>query len=221
MIGGVSIIIPTYNRAGSLERCLRALPLEVEVIVVDDGSSDGTSRVPSRVGHPKLIYVHQSNRGPAAARNFGVRTATGDILAFLDDDCVPQPEWMGALVGRLCHEPPSVGGVGGRVLPLSTGLISRYSTFHRILEPPDSCAYLVTANCAYRREAFESVGGFDESIRLPGGEDPDLALRVADRGYRFVYEPRAIVRHDYRESILDFARTFYRYGRGCSRVVAQ
>ena len=220
MIGNLSVVIPTYNRASSLERCLRALPADVEAIVVDDGSADGTSTVPGRVGHPLLHYVRKENSGPASARNLGARVARGDILAFTDDDCVPALGWAQALAERLAREPNSVGGVGGRVLPLGSGLVSRYSTFHRILEPPASCSYLVTANCAYRREAFEAAGGFDEAIRKPGGEDPDLAFRVRAKGYRLVHEPSAVVHHDYRENPLDFARTFYRYGKGCAHVVA-
>lgn len=220
MIPSTSVVIPTFNRAASLERCLRALPLDLEVVVVDDGSTDGTPGVPERVSHPRLRFIRKSNGGPATARNRGTRTATGSIIVFTDDDCVPSPGWPWPLVDRLSREPPSVGGVGGRVLPLGNGLVSRYSTFHRILEPPQSCSYLVTANCAYRREAFEAVGGFDESIRKPGGEDPDLAFRVRARGYGLAFEPSALVRHDYRENPLDLARTFYRYGKGCAHVVA-
>lgn len=220
MTGELSVVIPTYNRGESLTRCLRALSPEVEVVVVDDGSSDETPHVPARVGHPRLRYIRQGNAGPASARNLGARVARGDILAFTDDDCVPSPGWTQALAVRLADEPDEVGGVGGRVLPVRRGLISRYSTFHRILEPPGSLSYLVTANCAYRREAFEAVGGFDEAIRKPGGEDPDLAFRVRAKGYRLAFEPSAVVHHDYRENPLDFARTFYRYGRGCAHVMA-
>ena len=216
----VSVIIPTFNRARILERCLRALPRDVEVVVVDDGSSDGTASVPAQVGHPLLTYVWKENGGPAAARNLGAELASGEILVFTDDDCVAMPGWPWPLANRLFREPSSVGGVGGRVLPLADGWVGRYSTFHHILEPPPSCSYLVTANCAYRRKAFDGADGFDESIRKPGGEDPDLAFRVRARGYRLAFEPAAVVRHDYRENPLDFARTFYRYGKGCAHVVA-
>ncbi len=139
---------------------------------------------------------------------------------FTDDDRVAAQWWPLSLVEKLSREPRTVGGVGGQVLPLGRGLVSRYSTFHRILEPPASCSYLVTANCAYRREAFEAAGGFDEAIRKPGGEDPDLAFRVRAKGYLLVHEPSVVVHHDYCENPLDFARTFYRCGKGCVYVVA-
>ncbi len=216
----VSVVIPTYNRARPLERCLRALPAGVEIVVVDDGSTDRTAEISRRFPHDGLRYARKENGGPASARNLGASIASGDILLFTDDDCVPAPDWAQALTDRLTREPAVVGGVGGRVLPLGSGTISRYFTFHRILEPPDSCSYLVTANCAYRRSAFEAAGGFDESIQTPGGEDPDLAFRIRSRGYRLAFESSAVVHHDYRENPLDFARTFYRYGKGCAHVVA-
>jgi glycosyltransferase involved in cell wall biosynthesis len=216
----VSVVIPTYNRAASLERCLRALPDDIEVVVVDDGSTDSTRFVPARVRHPRLRYLRKENGGPASARNIGICNSSGASVAFTDDDCLPSPSWVRALATRLHQEPPDVAGVGGRVLPLRRGLVARYSTFHCILEPPPSCSYLVTANCIYRREALEKVGGFDESIRRPGGEDPELAFRVRAHGYRLVFEPTAVVRHEYRENPFDFVRTFYRYGRGCANVVA-
>ncbi len=216
----VTVVIPTFNRASSLERCIRALPSDVEVIVADDGSTDETALVSDRVSHPQLHFVRKGNGGPASARNLGIHHAHGDVVAFTDDDCVPAPRWPHQLAERLRSEPATVGGVGGAVLPLKDGWISRYSTFHRILEAPPSISYLVTANCAYRRAVLNMVGGFDETIRTPGGEDPELAFRVRKAGYTLVHEASAVVHHDYRESLLDFAKTFYRYGRGCARVVA-
>lgn len=216
----VSVVIPTYNRADSLTRCLESLPWDVEVIVIDDGSTDHTPQVVQAVKHPRLRYIRKPNGGPASARNVGIRHAHGGVVAFTDDDCVPTPEWPHRLADRLLREPTSVGGVGGTVLPLKDGWVSRYSTFHRILEAPPSCSYVVTANCAYRCDVLDLVGGFNETIRRPGGEDPELAFRVRRVGYTLVHEPSAVVHHDYRESLSDFARTFYRYGRGCAHIVA-
>lgn len=215
----VSVVVPTFNRAHLVGRCLGALPPDIEVVVVDDGSTDATGQRVREVSHPDLHYLRKENGGPASARNLGIRRATGDAIAFTDDDCVPAEGWVRSLAGRLDREEMDVAGVGGRVLPLRDGWVGRYSTFHRILETPSSGSYLVTANALYRREVLEKVGGFDESIRQPGGEDPDLSFRVAKMGYRFVYEPSAVVRHDYRESMVDFAQTLYRYGKGCSHVL--
>ncbi len=211
----VSVVIPTFNRQAALSRCLNAMPHDVEVVVVDDGATDGTGEVVNRCQHPKLRYVKQLNRGPASARNAGIQAARGGLIVFTDDDCVPLDPWPWPLVERMKREQDSVAGVGGRVIPFKDGVFSRYYTFHRILEPPESCSYLVTANCLYRRDALELVGGFDEGIKHPGGEDTGIAVKIRDAGLGLVYEPRAIVRHEYRESLVDFVRTFYRYGKGC------
>ncbi|MDG6950121.1 MAG: glycosyltransferase [Nitrososphaerota archaeon] len=216
----ITVIVPTYNRADSLLRCVSRMPEDIELIVVDDGSTDHTPASMSRCKHPRLKYVRKVNGGPASARNEGVSHSHGEILIFTDDDCVPGDRWVHNLATWLLDEPPTTGGVGGRVLPLGRGWVSRYSTFHRVLEPPSSCSYLVTANCAYRRRVLLQVGGFDETIRFPGDEDPELSFRVRKAGYDLVYEPSAIVVHDYREGLLDFARTFYRYGKGCAHVMA-
>lgn len=217
----ISVVIPTYNRARSLLRCVACLPEDVEVVVVDDGSTDGTDEVIQQAGHPRLVYVRKANGGPASARNAGIRAASGRYIAFTDDDCVPVRPWPWPLVRRLEGEEPVVAGVGGKVLPLGDGIFSRYYTFHRILEPPASCSYLVTANCLYKREVLELVGGFDEAIRQPGGEDPGLSIKIRAKGYRLAFEPGAIIQHDYRESLMDFLKTFYRYGKGCRCVMGQ
>lgn len=217
----VSIVVPTFNRGRELMRTLWSLPKDVEIVVIDDGSTDDTGERVRALNRPRLKYVQKRNGGPASARNLGIARATGSIIAFTDDDCEPVDGWPQALVERLDAEDPQVAGVGGRVLPMREGLISRYYAFHRILEPPQSCSYLVTANCAYRKSVLTRVGGFNESLTAPGGEDPELSFRIRKLGFRFAFEPAAVVRHNFRESWPDFAVTFYRYGRGCSSVVGQ
>ena len=216
-----SVVVPTYNRKDSLIRCLRSLPSDVEIVVVDDGSTDGTSRAISSIRHPNLKYVRQENGGPASARNYGARVCTGRYIAFTDDDCIAVEPWPWPLIRRLEKEGETVAGVGGRVLPFGSGVFSRYYTFHRILEPPNSCSYLVTANCAYRRGNFESVGGFDTSIKQAGGEDPGLSMKIRATGHYFAFESGAIVMHDYKENLFDFAKRFYRYGKGCAYVMGK
>lgn len=216
----IAVVIPTRNRAELLAGCLAALRRQqlkhFEVVVIDDGSSDDTWRVAS-AGADVALRNPQST-GPAAARNRGIRATTAPFVAFTDDDCVPGPGWLQALGAALASAPPEVVGVGGRVLPAGEGWVAAYMTRHRILEPPDSLEYLVTANCIYRRAALLEVGGFDENVRHAGGEDPGLSLALRRAGYRFQFEPAAVVRHHYREGWREFVRTFYRYGKGC-RVV--
>ncbi|MBI2867718.1 MAG: glycosyltransferase [Chloroflexi bacterium] len=214
-------MIPTFNRKQALLRNLAHLPADVEVIVVDDGSTDGTREALTRLIHPHRTYIKQSNQGPATARNKGVEVASGDYVAFTDDDCVPVEPWPWPLVQRLEQEDALVAGVGGQVQPLQNGVFSRYYTFHRILEPPPSCSYLVTANCVYRREALLAVGGFDAGMKHPGGEDPDLSFRIRSKGYQLVFEQSGVVLHEYRQGFRDFVRTFYRYGKGCGYVMGK
>lgn len=110
-------------------------------------------------------------------------------------------------------------GLGGKVLSLRKGIICDYFTFHKILEPPKPISYLVTANACYLKEGLIEVHGFDENYRFPGGEDCGLSIKLVNKGYRFEYEPKMIVWHDYRTSLIDFMRTFYHYGKGCAEIV--
>jgi GT2 family glycosyltransferase len=194
-----------------------------EVVVVDDGSNDGTSarlsQLAAEVPFALRILRLPHSRGPAYARNRGWQAARAPLIAFTDDDCEPKPDWLASLLQALSAAGPDVAGIGGRVEPATSGVISRYMTYHRILEPPPSLAYLVTANCLYRRAALTEIGGFDESIRTPGGEDPGLSFALRERGYRLGFAPGAVVSHHYRESVRDFVRTFFRYGKGCRCVV--
>lgn len=219
--------MPTHNRADQLHRSLRALGLaveatstHVEVIVVDDGSRDATPEVireAERAGVARGLR-REVGGGPAAARNLGWRAGSGGLVAFTDDDCEVDPGWLNALAARASQVPERVAGIGGRVLPAQEDCVSSYMTLHRILEPPTSLRYVVTANCIFRRSALQCVGGFDEAVRAPGGEDPGLCLQLGRLGYTFVFEPSAVVKHHYRSGFGEFLRTFYRYGKGC-RVV--
>jgi len=134
-------------RRPSLTRCLPSMPEDVESVVVDDGSSDGTIKMLAKATHPNLICVQQNNRGPAYARDAGIAMVSNEDVVLTDDDCVA--------VSRLQVEGSGTAGAGGRVLlPVHEELISRYYTVHGILESPEYCSYLVIANCVYRRDVF-------------------------------------------------------------------
>lgn len=218
-----SVVVPTRDRPALLTQCLASLSKTRgigEVIIVDDGSSQDAANIVAAAAarHGYTLLRDHSSRGPAAARNRGWSHASGDLIAFTDDDCVVDEGWLEALSAALEAAPSQVAGVGGKVLPATPGLVSDYMTLHRILEPPRSLSYLVTANACFRRSALRAVGGFDEAVRTPGGEDPGLCFALRRLGYTFREAPDAVVRHHYRESLKDFLKTFYRYGRGC-RVV--
>src|SRR5437588_177347 len=166
----VSVVVPTYRRPDLLARCLAALdaqefdPGAFEVIVADDAAEEATHRqveaFAAQAG-PAAHYVPMRGAyGPAAARNTGWRKARGEIVAFTDDDCVPDPGWLAAGVKALEADPGLAAVAGQVVVPLPP-------------QPTDyerdaaglAAAEFVTANCFCRRSALEAVGGFDERFR--------------------------------------------------------
>ena len=219
----LSIVVPSLGRHHSTRRLLASLakcPDEFQVVVVDDASPEPLMAVVREFSDRLDVkYVRLAHRsGPAAARNRGVAEARGQYIAFTDNDCVVDENWARELAVYLRDAPLRVAGVGGRVLALSDDIYSRYYTYHKILDPFLSNGrylYLVTANAAFRRTALEEVGGFDEAIKHPGGEDPGLSFKLLSRGWVLHYRKEAIVYHDYRGGLRDLARTFFRYGRGC------
>lgn len=219
----LSVIVPAYRRIRETERLLESFAASVvdfEVVLVDDASPEPIGPAVEKFRNRIDLVVERQprNQGPAAARNAGVRKAKHDILAFTDNDCVVDPTWARRMHRFMQDAPPKIAGVGGRVLALGDDLFSHYYTYHKILDPwldHGRWLYVVTANAAFRRTAIEEVGCFDDAIRVPGGEDPGLCFKLLERGYRLEYHAEAVVFHDYRASVRDFVRTFFRYGAGC------
>lgn len=210
----VSIVVPAYNAEKTIARCLQAClaqtHAELEVLVVDDGSTDGTAGI---VRSFPVHYVPQQNRGPAAARNLGARGASGDILAFTDADCVPRPDWIERLLGGFKDRIVAVGGTYGIVNPehvlarvVHAEILARHERFG------DTVDFLGSFNVAYRKIPFLSVGGFDESFRAASAEDNDLAYRMSDYGGELAFIPNAIVDHHHPEKLLPYLRTQMRHG---------
>ncbi len=203
----ISIIIPTYNRKDLLRRCLSMATnqgyLDYEVIVVDDGSTDKTGKMVQQE-FPEVQYIRQEiNRGPAAARNRGIEAATGEIVAFTDDDCIPPHDWLVRLAKGF-REYPSSAAVGGIQEAsedmMHTHLIARYERFvtrqiYRLGEKPiiGAPAPGGTNNIAVWRHVLLTIGGFDESFPVAAGEDADLLRRIAERGYTTVTLPVRVI----------------------------
>jgi GT2 family glycosyltransferase len=221
----VSVVVPSYGRPHELRGCLDALARldypahRFEVVVVDDGSPEPLASIPGGADRPEVTVIRQANRGPAVARNRGATVASGEILAFTDDDCRPHPEWLAHLVAPLEDEPSAL--VGGRTrnavrgnpfADASQDLIDfLYDYF------PDAVAlrpFFTSNNMAVRREPFLAVGGFEESFRFSAGEDRDLSERwAADVGPLRLADP-AVVDHHHAMSAARFVRQHFRYGRG-------
>lgn len=212
----VTAVIPAHDAASTLPAALGSLTGVGEVIVVDDGSTDDTALVAQAQG--ARVVRHERARGPAAARNTGVRASQGDLVLLLDSDARADPGWVDVLLAVL-HD-PAVGGAAPRIRaqgdqtalgryeaaagPLDLGVAGA------IVRHDGPVPFVSTTALLLRRDAWEAAGGFDESLRF--GEDLDLAWRLAALGRPLVYEPGATVWHDHRPGLRDHLRNRYRYG---------
>jgi GT2 family glycosyltransferase len=222
----VSVVIPTFERRASLDRLLQALGKQsyaadkLEVIVVDDGSSDGTLRWLSSIKTTfDLRALTQLHAGPGAARNRGVAGASGDLILFLDDDVVPAADLVAAHVEA--HRASANSVVIGPMLPPDLWkrpawirweeqkLLDQYRAMRDGRYP---CTYrqFFTANASLPREQFMSSGGFD--VQFDRAEDVELGFRLHGLGMGFVFEPLARVWHYPGRSFASWRRTPYRYG---------
>ncbi|MGH9347047.1 MAG: glycosyltransferase, partial [Vicinamibacterales bacterium] len=223
----VSVVVPTRDRIASLRACLASMAGmrsagAVEVLVVDDGSRDGGAAAAAAIRDtvPAARLLRQRPRGPAAARNLALGHASGEFIAFTDDDCVVGRRWLPELLRGF--DDAGVAGVGGRVRATGRDVVSRYMDYVHGLDPallPNGQPwYLVTANVCFRRRDLAALGGFDETFPTGAAEDVDLSLRLIARGRRLAFRPSARVRHEYDRSLESFVGRFYRYGRGGRRL---
>ena len=222
----VSVIVPTFERQARLFRLLEALaaqshPLaDIEVIVVDDGSTDGTREGLRAAAFPfELRSLSQAHAGPAAARNLGVAAARGDVVLFFDDDVVPAHDAVATHVAAHRAAPNAV--VIGPMLPPEgwrrpawirweeQKLLAQYDAMRRGLYP---CTprQLFTANASLPRERFIATGGFD--VTFVRAEDVELGYRLKAMGLAFVFEPAARVWHYPGRSFASWRTVPYRYG---------
>ena len=200
----VSVVVPTFERPQLLDSCLAALvaqtfdPSSYEIVIADDAASETTCRQVEdwrnrclRMG-PAVHYLPvRDSHGPAAARNAGWRFARGRIIAFTDDDCIPEPEWLAAGIRAIRD---GATGVSGRVVvPLPED-----PTDYERNAAGLATAEFVTANCFYLRSALEVVGGFDERFAMAWREDSDLWLTFMGRGESLVSAEDAVVLHPLR-----------------------
>jgi mycofactocin glycosyltransferase len=218
----ISIIIPTRDRGELLVECLESLYTQdypsnrIEIIVVDDGSLDETQKFVSGCSC-KLLTNHQS-RGQSYCRNIGARQATGEILAFLDDDCVAGRAWLKDLAP--CFQWEEVGAVGGYVDGYSNrSSLDRYEKKFSLLNLGKyilrgvkdwSTFFIPTCNMLVRKKAFTEIGGIRETLHL--GEDVDFCWRMRDAGWQALYVPSGRVMHKHRNTLGKMLRRRADYG---------
>lgn len=187
----ISVIVPTHNRRALLERKLRALERELgdfEIIVVADGCADGTLDFLCGFNTRLDVQVLElPGLGAAAARNAGVRASSGKILLFSDDDVIPRSGWV--LAHTNAHSQKNVVAVGRLELP------AQLRDGASFLGPKALWWNATGANSSLSRALFDRAGGYDESFREYGGEDPDLGFRLLKSGANFVFLSSAVAEH--------------------------
>jgi cellulose synthase/poly-beta-1,6-N-acetylglucosamine synthase-like glycosyltransferase len=226
----VTVVVAARDEAATIERCVRSLRQQtypaVEIVVVDDGSTDATGPLAAAAG--ATVLAGQA-RGLGAARNRGTASGRGAIVAFMDADAYAAPDWLNSLVEALAD--PALAGAGGvQLAPDDATAFQR--RLQRFLEcvgfvsdyvRPSGGAVRPTAhnpgcNSAYRRAVLEAVGGFREDL-FPC-DDLDLDRRLTLAGYRLGFAPAARVYHYRVRDLAEFRRMMRRYGAGHRQLVA-
>jgi glycosyltransferase involved in cell wall biosynthesis len=214
----ISVIVPAYNAQRTLGPCLVALRSQTvapdcyEVIVVDDGSTDRTAAIALR---HDVHLIQQLNAGPAAARNRGVRAASGEILLFTDADCVPAPDWIERMTAPFSD--PAVAGAKGVYRTRQRSLVARfvqleYEFKYARMADLAQIDFVDTYSAAYRRLVFLDSGGFCPSFRAASVEDQELSFRLANQGHRLVFVPQGIVTHRHDVTIAEYGRRKFGIG---------
>ena len=226
----VSVIVNTYNRGALLDDALRGLDgldyPDFEVIVVNGPSTDTSAEVIARRA-PTIKALRCDQANLSISRNIGIAAASGAIIAFIDDDAVPHPQWLRRLI--VAYADPAVGAVGGFTVD-NTGtrwqmrkvVCDRYGRAHQVtdyfderpLNRPGSPFFpsLLGTNSSFRAEALRAIGGFDHAFAYLLDET-DVCLRLVDAGWHVRYEPQAMVWHQFAPSHIRsterVARTVY------------
>jgi mycofactocin system glycosyltransferase len=204
----VSILVPARGRPAETRACVGSLlaldyPADrLEIVIIDDASDPPLGE--ALAGMPVRLIRQATNTGQSGARNRAATEAHGDLVAFIDNDCLAEPGWLRALVPHF--DDPTVGIVGGRVVaPRVTGPIAAFEAVRSPLDmgsyggevgPAEAVPYLPTCNLIVRREVLRSVGGFDQAMAL--GEDVDFVWRTGQAGWRAWYAPEGRVIHHHR-----------------------
>jgi glycosyltransferase involved in cell wall biosynthesis len=219
----ISLVIPCFNRIKQTKNLFDSLEqskYRCQIILIDDFSSDNIQQLVNSYRTLEIKYHrNETNKGPAYSRNMGIKLADFDFVAFTDNDCIVTDEWLFEIYNSIKNSKQNIAGVGGKIIAKGNDLISLYFIYHKILDPwfhNGQFLYLVTANSIFKKEALLNVDCFDDTMKIAGGEDPGLCFKLINEGYRFQYNPDAIVIHDFQKGLLNFFKTFYRYGFGCS-----
>ncbi len=213
----ISVVVCSYNGAHTLAETLAGIEglayPDYEVIVVNDGSSDATDEIARRFG---VRLINTENRGLSSARNTAMKAATGEIVAYIDDDAYPDPHWLHYLAAtymRSAHvgvggpnlAPPGDGGIADCVANAPGGP-------NHVLVSDREAEHIPGCNMSFRKASLQAVGGFDSQFRI-AGDDVDLCWRLQEHGWTLGFHPAAMVWHHRRASVRAYLKQQYNYGR--------
>lgn len=207
-----SVIVPAHNAESTITFCINALqqqtnvPDEYEIIIVNDGSTDSTAALAQARG---VRVISQQKKGPANARNVGIRTARGSIVCFTDADCQPTPTWLSQIVAPLLAS-PEVAGCKGAYCCRQKELFARfvqieYEDKYDVLENHQYITFMDFYSAAYRRQILLDMDGFDEQFTAANSEDRELSYRLAECGHKMVFQRSALVCHFHSDSFGKYA----------------
>jgi len=226
-----SIVIPNYkNKEGvvrALGLCARQEGISfenLEIIIVNDGEESwfdvvGNSKETNKL---QINIINQKRTGVAGARNSGINNSKGEIILFLDCDCVPSVNWVKQMLLSFCSD-KGIDGVAGKIIPLikKKSLVNSYfNATNRLGEPiieNSKIVGIITANSGFRKDSIKSIGGFNSRVfdkNVHGGEDIDLTMRLNAANLRLAYNSDALVCHEYPYSLKSIFKKYYHYGKG-------
>ena len=213
----ISVVVCTHNGSRTIEKtCQEVVKLaypDYEVIVIDDGSTDHTADI---VRKYPVRLIQTENQGLSAARNVGANAATGEIVAYIDDDAWPDPHWLSYLA--MAFDSGEFAGVGGpNIAPPDEGMVADSvanapgGPIH-VLLTDDVAEHIPGCNMSFRKSALMAVGGFDPTFRV-AGDDVDLCWRIQGQGWKLGFTSAAMVWHKRRSSMKAYLRQQWGYGK--------
>jgi len=213
----VSVVISCYNKRETIAQCIRSVLLQegvrFELIVVDDGSTDGSNNILDAFSRDERVkIIRKAHSGISPTKNIGLANARSDIIYFVDGDCVLDQDSLATLLSSFTS--PRIGCVGGAVRAINKSNSIAFAI--ELMQNEVERKWPFGANVAYTKEALTRTGGFDESAEA--GEDVDLFLRVSKMGFDFSYNPAIVARTVNPESFSSFFNQRFHWGIGFAQL---